>query len=252
MDWSSLRRSTGLSVPDRLALDLERAILDGELRPGDRLPNEHALSAELGVSRVSVRQALHELEQRGLLDRRPGRGTVVQDPAGRAGDAGASLSALLEPTPDGDLARIMELRAVVEPPIAALAAVRVRPRDVAQLRALVADMEAETDLARYGELDRAFHQAIAQYTHNPLLAQLTALIADHIAPARRSDLQTPERRRTSTAAHRLIVDAVAVHDGPAAEAAARAHVHTVREHVLHAADTPHRRTDGVAPDQETR
>lgn len=226
MEWTTLRRVEALSVPGRLSVDLERLILDGELKPGDKLPPERELGELLGVSRVSIREALHELESRGLIDRRPGRGTIVVSPADRGGAVGSALGALLERSDDGDheLARIMELRAVIEPPIAALAAIRVTDRDIAQLRRLVEAMEQETDLERYADLDRAFHQAISQYTHNPLLARLTDLIATQIAPSRRRRLQSPERRRSSSAAHRRIFEAIAGHDPAAAETEARDHV----------------------------
>ena len=237
MEWSTLRRSPALSVPDRLSLDIERAILEGELKPGDRLPNEQALAEQLGVSRVSIRQALHELEQRGLLDRKPGRGTTVRAASLQSGTAAHSLAAVLTAmTGRGtELTQIMELRALIEPPIAALAAARVTPRDIEQLRTFISDMENETDLARYSELDRAFHQAISQYTHNPLMAQLTDLIATQIAPSRRSTLQTPQRRHTSNDGHRLIFAAIEKQDSAMAEAAARAHVETVFEQILRAA-----------------
>ncbi|HEY8589694.1 MAG TPA: FadR/GntR family transcriptional regulator [Naasia sp.] len=236
MDWSTLRRTAALSVPDRLSVDLERLILDGQLRPGDRLPAERELGELLHVSRVSVRQALHELEARGLIDRRPGRGTVVVAPAARGGNAGSAITALLNSTSSGsvELARIMELRAVIEPPIAALAAARVTQRDLEQLRGLVEEMERETDLERYAELDRAFHQAISMYTHNPLLAQLTEVIATEIAPSRRRSLQTPARRATSSAAHRRIFEAIADGDAERAEAEARDHVHSVLQEAVRA------------------
>lgn len=236
MEWSSLRRSPSLSVPDRLSVDIERLILDGQVKPGDRLPTERELGDLLGVSRVSVRQALHELEARGLIDRRPGRGTIVLAPSDRSGDAGDALSALMIAASSGtsEIARIMELRAVIEPPIAGLAASRVTARDTEQLRALVEEMEQETDLGRYAELDRTFHQAIAVYTHNPLLSQLTELIAAQIAPSRRKSLQTSARRATSSAAHRRIFEAIASHDATAAEREARLHVEDVLHEALRA------------------
>jgi GntR family transcriptional repressor for pyruvate dehydrogenase complex len=241
VEWSSLRRSHALSVPDRLSVDLERLILDGVLKAGDRLPSERELGEELGVSRVSVRQALHELEARGLVDRRPGRGTIVLEPAAR-GAAGDALAGLLNSSSDTaiELGRIMELRSVIEPPIAALAAGRVTARDVEQLRALVEEMERETDLDRYAELDRSFHHAISVYTHNPLFAQLTALIATEIAPSRRRSLQTPARRQASSAAHRRIFEAIAAHDPVAAETEARAHIDTVLQEAMRAADRDER------------
>lgn len=236
MDWSTLRRTAALSVPDRLSVDLERLILDGQLKPGDRLPTERELGEILHVSRVSVRQALHELESRGLIDRRPGRGTVVLAPAMRAGNAGSAITAMLNSTSSSavELARIMELRAVIEPPIAALAAARVTPRDLEQLRDLVEAMERETGRERYAELDRSFHQAISVYTHNPLLAQLTAVIAAEIAPSRRRSLQTPSRRAASSVAHRRIFEAIADGDADRAEAEARAHVHSVLQEAARA------------------
>lgn len=240
MQWSSLRRSPALSVPDRLSVDLERLILEGELQPGDRLPSEPELCELLGVSRVSIRQALHELQARGLIDRKPGRGTIVLAAAARGGHASDAISALMAGAGnDGamELARIMELRAVIEPPIAGLAAARVTPRDTEQLRALVEEMEGETDLERYAELDRAFHQAISVYTHNPLLAQLTELIATEISPSRRRSLQSPERRRASSDAHRRIFEAIAAHDGARAESEARAHVESVLREALRAGST---------------
>lgn len=245
IEWSSLRRGQSLSLPDRLSVDLERLILDGVLKAGDRLPSERQLGEELGVSRVSIRQALHELEARGLVDRRPGRGTIILAPtaSGGAGDALASLMNSGSNTTT-ELARIMELRAVIEPPIAALAAARVTPRDVEQLRLLVEEMERETDLERYAELDRSFHHAISVYTHNPLFAQLTALIATEIAPSRRRSLQTPARRQASSVAHRRIFEAIAGHDTVAAEAEARAHVDAVLAEVLRAAARDDRNSAG--------
>jgi GntR family transcriptional repressor for pyruvate dehydrogenase complex len=229
MDWSTLRRGRALSVPDRLSVDLERLILDGSLSAGDRLPSERELCELLGVSRVSVRQALHELEARGLIDRRRGRGTTVLSAASGAGDVGGAIATMLGSASSTavELARIMELRALIEPPIAALAATRVTERDIEQLRQLVEEMEAEQDLVRYRDLDRAFHHAIAIYTHNPLFAQLTELIAVQIAPSRRRALQTVARREASSVAHRRIFEALARHDAVAAESEARAHVETV-------------------------
>ncbi|TDK24548.1 FadR family transcriptional regulator [Arthrobacter crusticola] len=241
MEWSSMRRSPALSVPDRLAVDLERLILEGELKPGDRLPTEQELGQLFGVSRVSIRQALHQLDARGLIDRKPGRGTIVRSAASRGGQAGTALTTLLSSAANGtangttELARIMELRAIIEPPIAALAAERLTQGDAEQLRGLVEEMERETDLERYAELDRIFHQAISQYTHNPLLAQLTDLIATEIAPSRRRSVQSPERRAASSLAHRRIFEALAEHDALRAETEARAHVESVLREALRAA-----------------
>lgn len=229
MDWTSMKRATTLSLPDRLSVDLERLILDGELAPGDRLPPERALAEHLGVSRVSIREALRELENRGLIDRKPGRGTVVLSPGERSGIAEQIGDAVNSAA--AEIRDIMELRAIVEPPIARITAGRATPRDIAQLRELVEAMEKDTTKDRYAELDRAFHQSIAQYTHNPLLELINEQIAQQIAPSRGSRYQTRERRQISSAAHRRIFEAIAAGDGDLAEAEARAHVLDIAQQI---------------------
>lgn len=235
MDWSALGRSTTLSVPERLSVDLERLILDGQLTPGDRLPAERELAAHLGVSRVSIREALRELENRGLIDRRPGRGTIVLKPGEGAGLTDDMLNGVASLRPE--LHDIMELRAIVEPPIARITANRATARDIAQLRELVEAMEGEATKERYAELDRAFHQAIAQYAHNPLLAFINSEIAQQIAPSRANRYQTKARRAVSSAAHRRIYEAIAAGDGDEAEREAREHVLDIGQQIAAAART---------------
>ncbi len=223
MDWSQVTPAMTLSLPDRLSVDLERLILDGQLGPGDRLPPERELAEHFAVSRVSVREALRELENRGFIDRRPGRGTIVLQPSDRVNGADGVLGIVGSLKPE--LHDIMELRAIIEPPTARITAKRATARDLAQLRELVEAMENDTTKERYAELDRAFHQAIAQYAHNPLLALINEQIALQIEPSRASRYQTKARRSISSAAHRRIFEALALGDGDLAE-------HEAREHVL--------------------
>lgn len=222
MDWLNLVRAEKLSLPERLSIDLERLILEGELKPGEKLPAERELAETLKVSRVSVREALRELENRGLIDRRPGRGTVVLSPGenARLTQSVLGLAATMRP----ELSHIMELRAIVEPPIAKITAIRATTRDITQLRELVEAMEQDVTKERYAELDRAFHQAIAQYTHNPLLTLINEQIALQIEPSRADRYQTRARRAISSAAHRRIFEAIESGDGDLAEHEARKHV----------------------------
>ena len=245
MDWSTMKRATTLSLPDRLSVDLERLILEGELAPGDRLPPERTLAEHLGVSRVSIREALRELENRGLIDRKPGRGTIVLSPGERSPLAESMGNAVTAADPE--IRDIMELRAIVEPPIARLTAARATPRDIAQLEELVETMEKDVTQERYAELDRAFHQSIAQYTHNPLLELINEQIAQQIAPSRAGRYQTRERRTASSIAHRRIFEAVADGDGDRAEAEARAHVIDIAQQISLAG----KQAPAATEDQET-
>lgn len=233
MDWAAIGRATTLSVPERLSVDLERLILEGQLAPGERIPSERELAEHFGVSRPSIRDALRELESRGFIDRKPGRGTIVLSPGERSAMATRMTSAVN--SAGAEIRDIMELRSIVEPPIAHITAIRATPRDLAQLRELVEAMERDVTKDRYAELDRAFHQAIAQYTHNPLLELINEQIAQQISPSRASRYQTKARRRASSAAHRRIYEAIAAGDGELAELEARAHVLDISKQIERAA-----------------
>lgn len=237
MDWSQVNRTATLSLPDRLSIEIEKLIMGGILEVGAKLPAERELAESLGVSRVSIRQALRELEMRGMIDRRPGRGTIVLS-ATMSNESGATIAAALA-SENRDIADIMELRAMIEPSIAALTAARATARDIAQLQDLVDEMSDSVSTTKYAELDRSFHHAIAQYTHNPLLSMLTEQIATLIAPSRKSALQTKQRRQNSTQEHQRILRAIAAKDSQAAEREARAHLDSVTREILKV-DTPAR------------
>lgn len=230
MDWSRVKQLGALSLPDRLSVQLEKLIIDGEIEAGSKLPAERELAEVLGVSRVSIRQALRELEVRGMVDRAPGRGTTVLSPIAAAHETGSSIATAIS-VADRDIASIMELRAIIEPPIAAITAERATSRDVAQLQDLVDQMSLNVPVARYVELDVSFHQSIANYSHNPLLSVLAEQIAGMIAPSRNASLQTKQRRRNSTAQHQKILDAIASHDPAAARREAANHLQSITEEI---------------------
>lgn len=232
MDWEKLSRTKTFSVPERLSIDLERLILDGTLPPGERIPSERELAELLNVSRASVRDALRELENHGFIDRKPGRGTIVLAPGTAIGASGIINDALDAAGEHSDMRHILELRAILEPPIAKITAARATRRDLGQLEELVVEMESEVSPERYAELDKAFHQAIAQYTHNPLLASLNEQIMVMSAPSRAQTLQSSDRRTMSSAAHRRIYEAIAAGDGERAASEALDHVRSI-SHEIH-------------------
>jgi GntR family transcriptional repressor for pyruvate dehydrogenase complex len=217
-----------LSRSDGIAVDLERMILDGVLRPGDRIPPERELAVTVGVSRSSVRDALRDLEMRGLIDRKPGRGTVVK----AAREEFLSLAPLGSPEDLARLTEAMEVRAIIEPPTAFRAATRATKRNIAQLNSLLDDMTADLRPSQFAEIDRLFHRTVAQCTQNAMLGALTDTVNDLIEPSRANTLQTKERRRTSIEGHRAIVRAIEAHDGQAAYESAAIHIASVRERIL--------------------
>jgi GntR family transcriptional repressor for pyruvate dehydrogenase complex len=225
INWSRLKVDP-TSISDELAARLEQMILEGELAASTQLPPERELQRLLGVSRVSIREALHDLELRGLIDRKPGRGTIVVDPA-RSSRMGTLLARLSDD--ERSLLEIMDFRAAIEPPIAARAADRATPRDVRALRDLLAEMDAASDVRSTSDLDEAFHAAIARASHNSVLVQLLDITADWMRASRHVTLQSGRRRQRSLAGHRKILDAIAARDVTGAADAMAEHIEAVNE-----------------------
>lgn len=222
VDWSSVRNVT-TQVGDGLANTLEKMILDGSLAHGERLPAERELAVTLGCSRTSLRDALRDLQLKGLVERRPGRGTIVVDPQER------NFENVLLDKLDGEqrqILEIMDLRSVIEPSIAARAARRATKRDIDGLKQILADMEAG-DLDAAADFDLAFHSHIAQATHNPILVQLIKDASKWIDQTRRQALFSEERKARSLAAHYEILEAIEGRDDVAAFEAMSRHIEAV-------------------------
>jgi GntR family transcriptional repressor for pyruvate dehydrogenase complex len=227
-DWNqSLPQA--MSTPDALALRLERMILDDKLSEGARLPPEREFAVQLGVSRSSLRDALRALELRGLIERRQGRGTVV---LGIANTQHAHVLASGLDVDQTNLANVMEVRACIEPPVAARAAARATKLDIIQLRQLVDAMTPTLPRAEFVELDRLFHRTIAQYTHNPLLLRLLDRVSEITEVSRRGALMSRSRQRSSTEEHRAIFAAIEARDPVAAFEAAQRHVESIQARLL--------------------
>jgi GntR family transcriptional repressor for pyruvate dehydrogenase complex len=192
----------GELVPTRLAetvrARLAAAIADGRLKPGDAMPSEGNIAASFGVSKQIAREAIRELAAMGMVHVQQGKVSRV-----RAID-GAPLGRFFRlAVGDGveGLAQAVELRRILEPGIAALAAQRRSDADIAALRAILERMRAATgDPARWIEADLDFHRTIARISGNRLIAlQLEAL-----EPVIRGMMERFSRRnrRTSDDWHR--------------------------------------------------
>jgi GntR family transcriptional repressor for pyruvate dehydrogenase complex len=223
VEWNRLRTGA-VQVGDSLAATLQRMIVDAEIAEGERLPPERELAAALGVSRASVRDALRRLELIGLVDRRPGRGTVVVDPH-RSELSGDLLERL--DVPVRTLKEVMDLRATLEPPIAARAAERATRADLRRLHEVQSALEAPHSLDAGIELDVRFHSEIARATHNPLLVRLVDIASEWFGASRGAALQTEKRRQAMLVAHRTILQAIEARDPDAAERAMKDHIETV-------------------------
>jgi GntR family transcriptional regulator, transcriptional repressor for pyruvate dehydrogenase complex len=226
--WQDLPFSQA-SVADSLAAVLENLIVKGRIAPGTRLPPERELAALVGISRGSLREAIHELKLKGLVDRAPGRGTVVRHPFD-----GMPGGLLLGGEDDHyrAIGAIMDLRESIEPAIASKAAARATAADLQRLQELLRLMETELSPTATAQLDADFHEAVAASSHNPLLIRLHRESAIWMAQARAVTHQSKERRRLSLMGHREIFDAMRRHDPETAALAALRHVQAVARLLL--------------------
>ena len=123
-----------VKVFEQVAEQIEKRILDGELRSGDRLPTERELAEQFHVSRTAVREAMKILAQKGLVDMRPGRGTIVIDGAHEAMQNSIDLAMKLKLGEVGGSDNLVEVREILETEIAALAAARATEKEIAAMR----------------------------------------------------------------------------------------------------------------------
>jgi GntR family transcriptional regulator, transcriptional repressor for pyruvate dehydrogenase complex len=219
---------------------LHQLIEAGKLKAGDRLPSERELAETFRVSRSSVREAIKTLENEGLVITRPGSGTFIT--AVNVEAIIAPLASLLSRGKDA-LLDLFEMRRLIEPSIAALAAERATPADILRLKEICA---AQNRQIRHGasavDSDAAFHLTIGEATHNAALQRLVASIVEILKPMREKGLQTPGRAHKSLASHRQILEAIERHDPEQARRAMQRHIEAVEHNVLTPSDHPRRRS----------
>lgn len=205
---------------------LERLIATGAVAPGERLPSERALAEQLSVSRTTLREAMHELENKRLIERTRGRGTRVRE----LGDEARDLDALVASAGRQD--DVAELRFAVEPLLARLAAQRATSASIAALEELVAASSGPITAARSLELDTTFHQTLASAAGNPLLSELQRLVVNWTTPLRRDSHAHRSGRVMSAEGHNAILVAIRAGDPDAAQRAMEDHLNEVREAIL--------------------
>jgi len=173
------------SVRRQVADHLARLIASGALAPGERLPGETVLARRLGVSRPTVHEALQELRDRGLLEIRPRSGTYVRQP--EPTEAGDLLEGLLS-LDRRDLWEVLEIRRILDPETAALAARRRTRDDLSELAAIVEPLRGLSGgrlMRRKGAAKTygRFFARLAQATHNRLVTRLTEAVAGMLRDA---------------------------------------------------------------------
>lgn len=209
----------------------------GDLAVGDQLPAERAIAQQYGVARNTIRAALARLEGEGILARQVGRGTYVASDGGARGIArggrGAGLGQRMREASPADL---MEVRLIIEPQAAALAAARARAEDLDLLQDALRNSLSARGLAEFEYWDARLHLAVFEVARNTVLIDYCAAInAVRDEPAwyqLKKRTVTQDRRAEYDSQHSTLVAAIADHDGARAEAAMRTHLLSVRKALL--------------------
>jgi DNA-binding FadR family transcriptional regulator len=178
-----LERASGYAMrglQGRVIDRVGRQIIGGYYAPGQLLPKENELTAEYGVSRTSVREAMRVLAAKGLVDIRQKIGTKVRQPEQwNVFDTDILRWHSEEGRGDAILRDLVELRQTLEPQAARLAAGRATMEDLRRLGDTIAGMRLHaSDHEHYAHADVEFHQAVYAASHNVLLRQFGEVIAD--------------------------------------------------------------------------
>lgn len=213
---------------EQIVQQIEDSVLNGTLKPGDQLPAERELAQRLGVSRTAVREAVKALREKGLVEAYSGRGTFVTDGTSQA--ARQSFDLMVKIGQQEGAPHLAELRLILEPGIAALAAVRAKDDDLTTLRETVAVMDrAQDDPEAYIEADLDFHLALAETVANPLILSLIDSIVGLLREQRIKIFNVEGGPQRGQIHHKRILEAMERRDAEMARTAMRAHLEQVRE-----------------------
>jgi DNA-binding GntR family transcriptional regulator len=201
------------TLTEKLASAIADGILDGSLRPGERL-DEATLAQQHGVSRTPVREALRQLTASGLIDMRPRKGAVVS-----------------QATPQ-QIENLFVAMAEMEATCARLAALSMTPIERRRLQARQEDMMALAEAGdpdAYSDANVAFHSAIYAGAHNAPLADYAMSLRRRVGPFRRAQFRMDGRLTRSNQEHDTVVRAIVAGDAAGAHAAMLHHVSLVED-----------------------
>ena len=229
-EWPGVEPIKATRIYEEIVKQVKLLIAEGKLKSGDRLPPERELADKFRVSRTSVREALRALESRGLVEIRAGEGAFVRD---------ISLEALIEPLalvilPHREgVGELFEGRRLLEPAIAALAARRATPDEIAEMERILEAQAREVAEGRTGlAQDAAFHAALAQSAHNRAISRIVNALMDLLTQSREESLHTPGRPTRSHQDHVRILDAIRRRDEMGAHRAVLDHLIEVEKLVM--------------------
>ena len=224
---------SGKLLTDRVADEIVRTIIGQELKAGDKLPNEFELASRLGVGRCTIREAIKTLVSRNIVEIRRGAGTFVSYRNGVSEDP-LGLEFIKDRAQVAS--DLLELRFMLEPRLASLAAGNASDKEIQQMVSLCDACEAAIQAGEdFSDLNTQLHAAIARASGNVVIPNLALILCGpssvlHSTPS-------PKMQRELIETHREIVTAIAARDGIAAHDAMLLHLAACRRSQMEGALT---------------
>ena len=208
-------------LPVITAQKVKDMIRDNQMKPGDRLPSEGELTEMFSVSRSTVREAMKYLKAENVIEIIRGNGTFVSDRMG-VGEDPLGLSFVNQTKLLQDL---FEVRLLIEPQVAMLAAERADAQRLEALEAIVREMQKlATNDSTATELDLKFHKAMAECTGNDVLYRVVPIVNETIVRGRRETLQVSGSYERAKRSHAVIYKAIKDRDLMTARYATERHI----------------------------
>lgn len=211
--------------------ELQRLMLTGKLKEGEKLPSERELCELFGVSRTVVREAIRILQTKGLVEVRPGIGSIVRSPSSNQIIEGLSL--LIQAKANGaeiSLVALCEVRSLLEVEISKMAAERATPEDIQEIQRIVDDLGTFVNLpARFYERAVDFHRSLAVATHNLLLVIIFDAIQELVLGMRQTLVPEPVAPQAALRSFRQILEHIQARNPGGAAQAIEEHLYKIRQ-----------------------
>lgn len=215
-----MRSGETKELSNQLAEQMRSIIQKKQMQPGSRFPSEKELIERFNVGRSTVREAIKILVTENLLEIRRGKGTYISQCPGRVKDPLG-----LQYSPQQKLLQnLFEARAIIEPQIAALAALRAEPKDIECLQQVLEEHLTCTDKSKNAELDVKFHKAVTMCCHNEVLQRFMPLVMEAIQEGRVETEAVPYSWENAKQYHKRIFEMIESGDAEAAKSEMKQHL----------------------------
>ncbi|MCU6746314.1 FadR family transcriptional regulator [Faecalicatena acetigenes] len=221
-------QGTDKSLPELVAGQIAGLIADNEYKKGEKLPNEFQLAQSLHVGRGTIREAIKILVSRNVVEIRRGLGTFVAEKPGLVSDP---LGLEFMKNKKKLTKDLLEVRSMIEPEIAALAAKRATESDIEKILAACQAVEVKICSGEsFEEEDMDFHKLIAKSSKNQVVLNVLPVI--HSAIKELVEVTNAGLTEQTVRTHRMVADAIAQRNPQKAREAMLAHMLYNKEYLV--------------------